>query len=97
MYMIAATIKALSWRDPPWIEQLAEVFWSHCELADEVEHIRCISRPGGIEVLLFVQGRDSDSAVAAARSICKRVVSRAPILNGWFLESCVDVTGHLGG
>jgi hypothetical protein len=96
MYMIVATIKGSRCRDLPGVEELAEAFWAHCEVADGVEHIRCMSRPGKIGILLFVQGPDSDSALAVAGSICERIVSNVPILNGWRLDSCADVTEHRG-
>lgn len=96
MYMIAAAIKGTPRRDIPEAEGFAEVFWAHCELADGVEHIRYMSRPDRIGILLFIQGRDSDRAVAAARSVCERVVSKVPTLNSWSLDSCADITERLG-
>jgi hypothetical protein len=94
MYMIAATVKGPSCRDLPDAEEFAEVVWAHCERADGIEHIRCMRRPGRIGILLFVQGPDSDRAVAMAQSVCERLVSKVPALNGWYLDSCVDVTEH---
>lgn len=92
MYMIAATIKGSPSRDLLGAEELAEVIWAHCKLTDGVEHIRCMCRPGRIGIFLFVQSSDGDGAVIAARSVCERIVSNVPILNGWRVDSCAEAT-----
>ena len=95
--MVAATLTGVSDRSLvlPGAPELADVLWAHCESADGVEHIRCTSRPGQVGVVLFMKADDAESAVASARSVCERIIARVPALDGWRVDSCAGVTGHL--
>jgi hypothetical protein len=92
MYMVAAKLSGSADRSLPDAQDLSDLFWAHCEAADGVEHVRCISGPGKVGVLLFVQCRDANGAVAAAAAVCQRIIGDVPLLCGWHLDSCSDVT-----
>ena len=63
---------------------------------DGLEHVRLHSSRAGAVAVLFLARRADVPVLADCRELCVRALRAEPLLRGWTLASCAELTPPLG-